>query len=207
MAESTIALLGTLRELHTVLPRYDFRQLEELVANKKPDLLCVEIDRVDWEAGDLERSPIESRVALAGLAGSSEITLMPIGGDGRSWSEAGVHLPSAGHLLSLPRKLSALFDAMIIGLMRVAGRPEAINSPLVEHLCGILCDMQVMLADAQARRNWMARNQELLDSILWIVNRDPGRRILVALDCRRKHWLRRRLRSVPEVTLVDLWRF
>jgi len=66
--------------------------------------------------------------------------------------------------------------------------------------------VQMLLADGEARRAWEAKNQELLEGILWILRRDPGRRVLVALDCRRKHWLRRRLRSVPEVTVVDFWR-
>ena len=48
MARSTVALLGTLRELHDVLPDYDWSRLEELVAAKQPDLLCVEVDRTDW---------------------------------------------------------------------------------------------------------------------------------------------------------------
>lgn len=207
MAASTIALLGTLRELHTMLPGYDLRRLEELVAAKKPDLLCVEVDRVDWEIDDLERSPIESREVLAELARSSEITLVPIGGGGSSWSDSGIAPPCRGVLATLRRRLSAWLDSTTIGLMKLAGRPEAVNSPLVEHLCGILCDLQVMLADGEARRTWMARNQELLDGMLWIVRRDPGRRVLVALDCRRKHWLRSKLRSVPGVTVCDIWKF
>ncbi|MBI2955211.1 MAG: hypothetical protein HYY30_12910 [Chloroflexi bacterium] len=207
MAESTIALLGTLRELHTVLPGYDLRRLEALVATKKPDMLCVEIDRADWESDDLERSPIESREVLAALARSSEITLVPIGGGGRSWSDNGVAPPRRGVLATLRRRLSAWLDSMTVGLMRLAGRPEAVNSPLVEHFCGILCELQVALADGEARRVWTARNQELLDAVIWIVRRDPGRRVLVALDCRRKHWLRRKLRSVPDVKIADFWKF
>ncbi|MBI4319629.1 MAG: hypothetical protein HY675_14160 [Chloroflexi bacterium] len=207
MSQSTIALLGTLRELHTVLPEYDLPRLEELVAAKKPDLLCVEVDRVAWETDDLGGSPIESRDVLAGLARSSEITLVPIGGGGRSWSDSGVDLPRHGILATFRRRLSAWLDTMTVDLMKLAGRPEAVNSPLVEHLCGILCDLQVMLANGEARRAWTARNQELLDSVVWIVRRDPGRRILVALDCRRKHWLRSKLRSVPDVKLAEFWRF
>lgn len=207
MTRSTVALLGTLRELHTVLPGYNLRRLEELVATKKPDLLCVEVDQQDWEADDLDRAPIEGREVLARLSRSSEITLVPMGAGGRLWSENGMSTPCCGVLAPFRRWLSRLLDQATVGLMKLAGGPRAINSGFVEHLCGAVCDLQVALADGDARRAWMARNQELLDRILWIVRRDPGHRVLVTVDCRRKHWLRSRLKSIPEVSLVDFWRF
>ena len=204
---STVALLGTLRELHAALPRYDLRRLEELIAARKPDLLCVEVDRQDWESNHLDRAPVESRQALASLARSSEITLVPIGGGGRDWGESGVAPPRRGLLAALRGRLFRALDRVTVGLMRLAGGPRAVNSSLVEHLCGALCGLQVSLADPEARAAWEARNQELLEGILWIAGRDPGRRVLVALDCRRKHWLRRQLQQVREVSLVDFWRF
>lgn len=207
MATTTVALLGTLRELHTALPGYDLRRLEELVAAKKPDLLCVEVDQRDWEADDLDGAPIEGREVLARLSRSSEITLVPLGAGGRLWSENGISAPCCGLLAPVRRWLSRLLDNMTIGLMKLAGGPRAINSGLVEHLCAAMCDLQVALADGEARRAWMARNEELMDRVLWTVRHDPGRRLLVTIDCRRKHWLRARLRSVPEIALVDFWRF
>jgi hypothetical protein len=207
MAQSTIALLGTLRELHATLPGYDLRHLERIVADRRPDLLCIEVDRQDWESDDLERAPVESREILAELSRSSEITLVPIGAGGREWADGGVAPPRRGLLTSFRRRLFGLLDRMTVGLMRLAGEARAINSPLVEHLCAAFCDLQVGLADEEARHAWEARNQELLEGVLWVLRRDPGRRVLVALDCRRKHWLRQKLQSAPDVEVVDFWRF
>ncbi len=207
MVRSTVALLGTLRELHALLPAYSLTRLEKLVVEKKPDLLCVEIDRRDWETGDLDQAPIEGSEVLAGLSRSSEITLVPIGGGGRLWAESGIPCPCRGVLASVRRWLARRLDEMTVGLMRLAGGPRAINSPMVEHLCGALCDLQLGLSDRESRRAWMARNQELLDGVLWALRHDPGRRVLVALDCRRKHWLRKELQSIPDIALVDFWSF
>ncbi|MCL5960207.1 MAG: hypothetical protein M1358_13005 [Chloroflexi bacterium] len=207
MVNSTITLLGTLRELHTVLPDYDLQRLRDLVAEKKPDLLCVEIDRTDWEAGNLSEAPIESREALAGLSRTSEITLIPIGEGGHSWHQSGIALPRRGIFASMRRWLSQKCDDSTMSLMRLAGGARAINSPIVEHLCGMLCDLQLLIADSDARRAWQVRNETLLEGVVWILSRDPGRRILVALDCRRKHWLRRQLKSAPNATVVDFWKF
>lgn len=204
---STLALVGTLRELHAMLPDYDLRRLADLIATWKPDLLCVEVDRQDWEADRLEQAPVESREALVTLARSSEITLAPIGGGGPTWAASGIALPRQGLLAPLRGWLCRALDQMTVRLMRRAGGPRAVNSACIEHLCGTLCTLQVSLTDSEARRAWEAKNRELLDGVLWIVRRDPGRRILVALDCRRKHWLRRQLRRAPEVRLVDYWRF
>jgi hypothetical protein len=204
---STLALVGTLRELHAVLPDYDLRRLADLIATRKPDLLCVEVDRQDWEANRLEQAPVESRDALIPLARSSETTLVPIGGGGPSWAESGIAPPRRGLLAPLRGRLFRVLDQMTVGLMRRAGGPRTVNSAHIAHLCGTLCMLQVSLTDPEARRAWEAKNRELLDGVLWIIRRDPGRRIIVALDCRRKHWLRRELRRVPEVRLVDYWRF
>jgi hypothetical protein len=43
----------------------------------------------------------------------------------------------------------------------------------------------------------------MLDNILQIVRRDPGRRMLVAVQCQRTHWLEPRLKRVPDIELVD----
>src|SRR5512138_1773036 len=104
-ARSTVALLGTLRELHEALPRYDLSKLASVIAEKRPDLLCVEVDRPTWESGDLERTPVETRAALADLARSSDITLVPIGPGGSDWAESGVVLPSKGLLAPLRRRV------------------------------------------------------------------------------------------------------
>lgn len=207
MARSRVALLGTLRELHTALPRYDLRRLEELVAAKKPDLLCVEIDQRDWEAGDLGRAPVEGREVLARLSRSSEITLIPVGAGGQRWAESGIPQPCCGLLAPFRSWVSRVLDRLTVGLMKLAGGPRAINSPIVEHLCGAICHLQLLVADGESRRRWVARNQELLEGITWALRNDPGRRVLVTLDCRRKHWLRRRLQSAPGITLVDFWDF
>lgn len=207
MPASTIALLGTLRELHTVLPNYDLRRLQDLVAEKKPDLLCVEIDRRDWEMDHLSEAPVESREALAELSRASEITLIPIGTGGQSWAQSGVALPGRGVFASMRRWFSQKFDDATVSLMKLAGGARAINSPIVEHLCGALCELQLLLADPDARRAWQAKNEELLEGVVWILGRDPGRRILVALDCRRKHWLRSRLKSATNATVIDFWKF
>ncbi len=207
MARSTVALLGTLRELHDVLPDYDWSRLEELVAAKQPDLLCVEVDRTDWEANDLARAPIESRRVLAQLSATTEITLVPIGAGGSSWAESGIAPPRGGLLASVRGWLCSRLDRATVGLMQLAGGPHGVNSSFVEHFCGVLCELQIALTDPETRRGWVRKNEELVEGILWAARQDPGRRILVAVDCRRKHWLRRMLRSVADVTLVDFWKF
>ncbi|MHB1131032.1 MAG: hypothetical protein ACYC4L_01450 [Chloroflexota bacterium] len=203
---STVALLGTLRELHASMPAYDWRHLAQAVEQVRPDLLCVELERRHWEAGNLASAAVEDAEALVPLAQATEIILVPVGAGGRFWADSGVAPPRRGSLAAFRRQLFGLANRLTVVLMRLAGEPRAVNSALVEHLCGGLCELQLLLADGEAKQSWQDTNGQLLQGILWIVQRDPGRRVLVAVDCRRKHWLRRRLRSVPELTLVDFWR-
>ncbi|MHB1005972.1 MAG: hypothetical protein ACYC3S_10060 [Chloroflexota bacterium] len=207
MAKTTVALLGTLRDLHASMPTYDWTHLAQVVEKARPDLLCVEMDKPDWEAGNLASAPVEDAEALVPLSQRTEITLVPIGAGGRLWTDSGVAAPRRGVLAALRLQGFRLLDQLTVGLMRLAGGPRAVNSALVEHICGALCETQVLLADADAKRAWQTTNAELLEGVIWIVRRDPGRRVLVAVDCRRKHWLRRRLLSAPNIALVDFWRF
>jgi hypothetical protein len=86
---------------------------------------------------------------------------------------------------------------------RTANNAEAIHNWLFEGVCHTLCALNEMSWDAEARRAWNAQNQAMLDNILQAARRDPGRRMLVAAQCQRIHWLEPRLRQVPDIELVD----
>ncbi len=45
-------------------------------------------------------------------------------------------------------------------------------------------------------------NEVILNNILAAVQRDPGRRVLVTVDCRRRHRLEKQLRRAPGIDLV-----
>ncbi len=70
-------------------------------------------------------------------------------------------------------------------------------------MCGSICYLEATAASDAGRRAWEATNERILERLLWAVRRDPGRRVLVAVQCRRTHWLRSRLKQVPEIELVD----
>ena len=81
--------------------------------------------------------------------------------------------------------------------------PTRMNGPLYGLACEGICHTTQMLCGPAAQRDWQTQNQHLLDNVLAAIRQDPGRRVVVTLDCRRRHQLSRMLARVPEVQLLD----
>lgn len=196
MTKTRLALLSTLSEMHTQSIQYDLAALTGIVNQVSPDFLCVELPRRDWEMGNLGQAPVEVGRGLLPPAEVSDVVVVPVTSDARQFND---FAPRAGWRAGVARWLAqALRRAQ-----RSANKAEAIHNWLFEGVCHILCALNEMSWDAAARRAWHAQNQSVLDNILWVAGRDPGRRMLVAVQCQRIHWLEPRLRRVSDIELVD----
>ncbi|MBI4491636.1 MAG: hypothetical protein HY690_02450 [Chloroflexi bacterium] len=198
--KTRLALLGTLGHLHTEGLRYDLACLRSLVERLEPDLLGVEIDPQAWEQQDLSGVSVEVREGLVPAAWRTNTVIVPLGGP----SPLELAPPTGSGLARRARAgLVGAADRFLAGLQRTVDGPEGVNSALFGHLCGAVCDLQAAAGGEVGRRAWEATNGRILERLLWAVRRDPGRRVLVALQCRRVHWLEARLRSLrEEIALV-----
>ncbi len=197
MNRTRIAILGTLSDLHQQPIRYDLAELRRIVAEVQPDLLGVEAERDEFERDDLSRAPVEVREALVPLARRSDTVVVPIG----AGSSEELRASSEG----MPAALMRGLDAMLSGIQKTANDARRVNSALVSQTCGLICHIEEHICGEQGRRAWEGTNGKMLENILVMVQRDPQARILVAVQCRRKHWLEPKLRQAPEVELVDYW--
>ena len=65
--------------------------------------------------------------------------------------------------------------------------------------------MEAAAGTAESPLAWERTNAEILNNVIATVRRDPGRRLLVAVQCRRLHWLELQLRCLrDEIQLVPL---
>jgi hypothetical protein len=77
---------------------------------------------------------------------------------------------------------------------------------LFESFCHTICLMTEMAWAPEERTAWDHQNRALAEAILDIALRDPGRRILVAVQCQRFHKLEPILKGhQDEIELVDYW--
>lgn len=196
MRKTRIALLSTLSDMHTQPIQYDLAALAAIVNQTKADLLGVELPRQDWEANRLDQAPVEVQRSLLPLAELSDLVIVPLAPDTRQFND---FAPETGWRASLARRL----DGTLRRAQRAANRAEAIHGWVFEGVCHTLCMLNEMSWDAEARRAWEEQNQGMLDNILQAARRDPGRRMLVAVQCQRVHWLQPRLKRVPDIELVD----
>ncbi|MBI5030328.1 MAG: hypothetical protein HZB51_07360 [Chloroflexi bacterium] len=197
MTKTRLALLGTLAELHTQPIRYDLAELARIVSETQPDLLGVEIARDEFERGDLATAPLEVREALIPIARRSDTVIAPIGAASSNELRAPQSSVRAGVIRAL--------DAMLNGLQRTANDARHVNSAMVSHACGIICSMEELTCGARGRHAWEETNATMLSNIIAMAQRDPSTRILVAVQCRRKHWLQAKLRKSTDIELVNYW--
>ncbi len=197
-SKSRVAVLGTLSEQHRQSTAYDLQVLARLVSQLQPDLLCAEVRPDHWETGDLTEMSVEYREALVPLCKRNDIVLVPVAG-----VEVGAFVvPRGGRWCGLRVALAGWLDWQLRLMQRVAGRPEAINSGAFGRVCGWMCELIARVCGPEARRTWAAANDQMVQNVLTAVRRDPGRRVLVTVDCRRRHLLERRLRACDEIEVV-----
>ncbi|MFQ5813538.1 MAG: hypothetical protein ACE5I2_10180 [Anaerolineae bacterium] len=197
--KTRLALLGTLGHLHTEPLRYDLACLRSLVETLEPDLLGVEVEPDAWEQGDLSAASVEVREGLVPAAQRTDTVIVPLAGP----SPMELAPPEDGGLARLRARVLQGADRMLTRFQRTADGPEGVNSPLFGHVCEFICYLEEAAAGDVGRQAWEAINQRILDRLLWAVRRDPGRRMLVAVQCRRVHWLEARLLPLQaEVVLV-----
>ncbi len=196
--KSRVAVLGTLAELHQEPIKYNLKTLRQLVKEIEPDLLCAEIRPNDWQAGDLSRMPPEYAEALVPLARRTNIIIVPVScSTGRE-----LVAPRGRHWLRLRGGIVRLLNGQLRLMQRLANGPETINSGSFGMFCDTVCSLTAWVCGPEARQRWDESNRAILDNVLAAIRRDPGSRVLVTVDCRRRHRLEHSLRNLPDVELV-----
>jgi hypothetical protein len=196
--KSRVAVLGTLAELHLEPIAYDLETLKRIVRDVQPDLLCAEIHPVTWAAHDLDRMSPEYREGLVPLSRRTDIVVVPVAGS----RDRALVTPSGGRFLALRTFMVRILDAHLRWMQRGDRGLGAINSGTWGAVCDGLCSLTARLCGSEVRREWDAANRAIFENVLAAIRRDPGCRVLVTVDCRRRHRLERELRGVPEVGLV-----
>jgi len=184
MTETTtrLALLGTMSEMHREPVAYDLARLAGIVAELAPDLLCAEITRPMWEAGDLATAAVEVREALAPVVAATDVVLVPVAPSPESFADFS---PKRG----LRSEMVRTFDRLLRWGQRQANTAEAVNGPLFGAFCHTVCYLAERSLTEEERAAWNAHNEAIAVNVLNVVRRDPGRRVLVAVQCQRIHKL------------------
>ncbi len=191
-----LALLATIGDLHGAVVGYDLAHLRALVEELEPDLLGVEGDAETWARSERSSLPPEIRGALVPAARRTDTVIVPLGAS----SPLELAPPEGARLRS---DLIHVAEQLSTTLQRAAGTADRINHSLVIHVCGALCTLETWAASDAGRRGWEETNERLLANLLAAVRRDPGRRVLAAVHCRRVHWLAGRLSAYAgEMELV-----
>lgn len=183
-----LATLGILAGFHRQSPGYDLNRLRSIISDLEPDLLCAEFTQDAWEGGNLSDEMIEEQRALSSVVASTDVVLVPVSPTPHRYAD---FAPASGFRQILARALDRLFRWG----QRMAGKPEAINGTMFGLFCHTVCFLIERTWTADDRRAWEEHNRMIAENILQSSWRDPGRRVLVAVECQRLHRLRRILKA------------
>ncbi len=193
-----VAILNTLGSLHADPLHYDLQTLRSLVIHLAPDLLCADITRDTWESGDLSQAPLEVRAALIPAINLTDTVLIPVAPTPQQFRD--FRAPSG-----LRNWLARRFDALLRWGQRKADRPEAIHGMAFETFCHTVCVLEEMTWSKADRQAYELRAQALVRNILSAIQRDPGGRVLVVVQCQWHHTIEPLLRKQAEdwIKIVD----
>lgn len=177
-----LAILGTMSDLHQQPISYDLDCLQKIVADVSPDLLCAEITREAWEHNNFSRVPLEVREALAPTIESMDIVLIPVAPTPEQFTD---FTPDSGWR----RRLVRAFDRLLRWGQVQANDAATINGMWFSAFCHTVCWFAELFWNVKDRAAWERQNKELVENIVRAVQRDSGRRVLVAVQCQRLHRL------------------
>ncbi len=193
MYKSAVAVLGTLADFHREPIPYNLGALVHLVRDLQPDLLCLDMTKEEWAARDFAELPLEYREALVPLAGQTDIVVVPVADERPSPEPA---------LQGVRAMIGKRVKHALAYLQRSAPSPAAINQGLRHHLANDLYEILAGLEGGDLRRNAILHASRLAWNVVQTVRRDPGRRVLVVVNVRYCHYLRRYLRSYVDLQVV-----
>jgi len=200
-SRSQVALLGTLGHLHADGLRYDLDRLRELVETIEPDLLGIEAAADAWESDDRRRLAAEIRDGLLPGTRLVDTVVIPLG----EASSRELAPPEDGELAGLRAALVHAGDRLLAAVGRRIDDPVGLSGGAYVHLCAAVCHVEAAVAGEPGRRAWDDTNRAIADALIGAIRRDPGRRVLAAVRCRRIHVLEARLRALPDE--LELVRF
>lgn len=177
-----LAILGTVSELHRLPLPYDLACLRKILIEQAPDLLCAEITAEALEQDDLSTTDLEIREALAPVAAVTDIVLVPVAPSEKHYAEF------AANTLWGQRVTQSGIGILRWG-QRKAATPQAINSPIFGLFCHLVCALTESSWPSEQRSEWERQNLAMIENILQVVRHDPGRRMLVVVQCQRVHRL------------------
>lgn len=190
-----LALLGTMSDLHRQSLKYDLACLRELIAERNPDILCAEITLEAWEHNDIWAAGLEVREALVPIEELTDIVLVPVAPSMKQYEE---FVPKVGWR----RRIAKSGLRLLRWGQRKAGSPEAIHGSMFGAFCHTMCVLTESAWKLEEREAWDRQNREMAENILQAVRRDPGRRVLVVVQCQRLHRLSSLLKAHSEETEI-----
>lgn len=189
-----LAVLGTLAEFHREPIPYDLKALVQLVSHLNPDFLCLEMTSRQWQDQDFGDLPPEFGEALLPLAYQTDMVVVPI---------AEADPPQEPAASGWRGWLIERLRQGLAAIQRSAPDAAAVNQGWRHDTANVLYHLIAGLGQGQVEQAWHTHRHYMIEEVLKLTRRDPGRRILVVVNVRHCHHLRPALEKHPDIDIVQ----
>ena len=208
-AEQTeVIILSTLHQLHTQTDFYTFNDLSRIIEALEPTALAVELTSTDVETRRAQGVKREYQESVYPLLDKHDYAVYPLEPDEPLFSELVRLFREAQEELKErePEKYGVLelyVKTMFEHLFKVWDSPRAVNSARTDVLFEVKHAFQEALYGPKEKRAWAEWNAHFLEQILRAALEHPGGRIVVLVGFEHGYWLRKHLKEISSVRLLD----
>jgi hypothetical protein len=90
----------------------------------------------------------------------------------------------------------------LAAIQRSAPDAAAVNQGWRHDLANVLYHLIAWLGGGQVEQVWQTHRHHMIEQVLKLTQRDPGRRVLVVVNVRHCHHVRPALRHYPDIDVV-----
>ncbi len=210
MADTTnVTVLATLHHLHGAIEWFDFDDLAQIIRTIAPDFLGVELTPADLAARREQPIKQEYQNSVYPLLDEHGFEAFPLEPPEPKYSQLVAMGKSAREGLSqrspdaeqcFGHYVQSLYDT----LFEWWQSPFDVNSEETDRHFEIKHKFQNAVYGPDEQEGWDKWNQHFLDQILDVSSRQAGARVLVLVGVEHAYWLRKRLRAIEGIRLVDM---
>lgn len=201
-------MLSTLHQYHGELKYYSFETLSQTIEKLRPDILAVELTAADLTSRREQKTKQEYQKSIFPLIDKNGYSAVPLEPEQPKFSEIVSLIRDSENELREKSPAAAEAFSLYVKtlneyLFKKWDSPLAVNSAQTDAFFEVKHDYQNELFGEKQRQGWESWNRHFLEVIFQTARKNPGRRIVVTVGAEHSYWLRKNLRRLETVKLLE----
>ncbi len=199
--ENKIVVLSTLHHFHKQDDFYTLDDIEEIMDNIEPDIICAELTEEELKMKKEQKVKLEYPDCIIPYAEDKDIEIIPMEPEEPDYSElVNTRIHTEKKLKEDEPERYETFELFVREWFTIlrdewTGYKE-VNNELNDKFCELKHNFQGELFGKKNKKMWESWNQHFLETIERVDSENEGKTILVTVGFEHSYWLRKRLDTV-----------